>query len=302
MTITQLKYFLAICESGKIRIASERLHVSEPTISVAIKRLEDELGVQLFIRSRKQLTLTDAGIRLQEKAGKVVADFDRLKVEIRQPQGKFSVIRLGAPSTISETICPPLIAAFTESHPFVLFESHAFSPSETVQQIEEGKIDLAICDKPTILSQQLVSSLIIRSTMSGYVRDDHPLAGKEDVTPEMLRSEGLILLREKGLISDQIRQWFHDGGIEPNFFLYSNRELLNIIFSMIKQQGAVAFLLDELYTHNQQLQPFPPAHIATFSLSPPLSFDFVIIRKKGVSLSQDAHRFFEFCSQYPSSQ
>lgn len=298
MTITQLKYFLSICEFGKIRIASERLHVSEPTISVSIKRLEEELDEPLFIRSRGQLILTDKGRLLQEKAAEVVESFDNLKAELlRQPQN-FSVIRLGAPSTLSEYVCVSLISEFAEKYPSVLFETPTFSPLETAQQVEDEKIELAICDQLAVTSKQLVFSPIIHAPLSGYVRDDHPLAGQQNVVPQMMKDEKMILLRERGMISEEIKRWFHNGGVNPNIFLYSNREILSVTFAMIKRRNGVAFLLDDLYTRNEHMQPFPPEGIASFSLAPPLTFAIGIVRKKGVRLSKDAQRFFDFCSHY----
>ena len=114
----------------------------------------------------------------------------------------------------------------------------------------------------------------------------------------MLKDEPLVLLRESGMISAEIKVWFQNAGVHPNFFMYSNRDILSVTLSMIKRQNALAFLLDDLYVWNNQVQPFPPEGIASFSLDPPLSFDIGIIRKKGVKLSKDAQRFLDFCAHH----
>lgn len=296
MTIIQLRYFLSTCEFGKIRAASEQLHVSEPTISTAIRRLEEELGVPLFIRTKGQLSLTDTGKRLREKAAEAVEVFDRLETEMQQPREKFPVIRLGSPSTLSQHLCSPLISKFTAQYPSVLFETHTLSPQEAAQQVEDEKLELAVCDQFAVTSEQLIFSPILRSSLLGYVRDDHPLAGKAHVNPQMLKEEELILLRDKGTIAQTIKQWFRDGGVNPNLFSYSDREILSVTFSMIKRQSAIAFLLADLYAGNDGLQPFPPKGIASFSLEPPLSFGFGIVHKKGAKLSKNARLFLDFCS------
>lgn len=298
MTIIQLKYFLSICEHKKIRIAAEHLHVSEPTISVSIKRLEDEIGSPLFIRNRKQLSLTDKGKLLLTRATEVVESFDKLETELQSPKKRLKTIRLGAPSTLNIHVCTPLVAEFTEQYPSVYFETPTMSPPAAAQQVEAEQLELAICDRLAVTSHQLEFYPLIHSTLSGYVRPDHPLAGKDHVTPQMLKDEPLILLRESGMISDEIRNWFQSNGVHPNFFLYSNRDILSMTLSMVKRQNALAFLLDDLYAWNKQVQPFPPSDIARFTLAPPMSFDFGIIRKRGVKLSKDAQRFVDFCVQH----
>jgi DNA-binding transcriptional LysR family regulator len=295
MTIIQLKYFLTVCEFGKVRIASERLHVSEPTISISIKRLEKEIGAQLFVRDKKQLFLTDEGRHLLEKAADVVESFDRLELEMRQSQEKKTVIRLGAPSTLGEFLCSRLISEFTNKYPSVLFDIPPTSSVDGARQVEDGKIELAICDRLAVTSKQLVFSPIRRLVLYGFVRNDHPLAGKNNVSPRMLKDEKLILLSEKAITSREILRWFHDGGVNPNLFMYSNR--ISFSVSLIKRYNAVAFIYGGLLVDDA---PFPSGNISPFELDPALSFEIGIIRKKGVNLTKEAQRFFDFCSQCPS--
>ena len=295
MTIIQLKYFLSICKYGKIRIASEQLHVSEPTISVSIKRLEEELGAPLFIRNRNQLSLTSKGKLLLSRATEVVDSFDRLEAELQTPQKRFKTISLGAPSTLSIHVCSPLIVEFMEKYPSVFFETPTLSPEDAAQQVENEQLELAICDKMAVISNQLQYYPLVRSSLSGYVKSNHPLAGKENVTAEVLQNEPMILLRQRGMVSEEIKKWFHASGIQPNFFMYSNRDILSVTLSMIQKQNALAFLLDDLYLWNKQVHPFPPEGIASFSLDPPLTFEFGIIHKKNTKLSKEAKLFLDFC-------
>jgi DNA-binding transcriptional LysR family regulator len=291
MTITQLRYFLSICEFGKIRTTSERLHVSEPTISIAIKRLEEELGAHLFIRNKKQLTLTDEGIRLRDKAAEVVDSFDRLEAEIRQTRKKTPVIRLGTPSTLGEYLCSRLFAEFMEKYPLVFFELLPLSSIEAARQVMDAKIELAVCDQLAVTSEQLVFSPIVHSVLFGYVRNDHPLAGKKNVTAQILKDEKLILLNEKATISREIIRWFNKAGAEPNLFMYSNRASFSV--SMVKRYNAVTFFLGGLLSEKDHVLQFPPEN--RFELAPPLCFDIGIVRKNGVKLTKEAQRFFDFC-------
>ncbi|MDR1573484.1 MAG: LysR family transcriptional regulator [Clostridiales Family XIII bacterium] len=292
MTITQLRYFLSICEFGKIRTSSEHLHVSEPTISVSVKRLEEELGALLFVRDKKQLILTENGIRLREKAAKIVESFDRLEAEMRQSQKKPSVIRLGASSTFGEHLCSRLISEFMEKYPLILFELLPLSSVDAVQQVMDEKIELAICDQLAVTSKKLIFSLIVHTTLAGHVRNDHPLAGRKDVTAQTLKDEKLIMLSEKAIISREIIRWFNEANAEPNLFMYSNRPSFSI--SMVKRYNAVSFFLSGLLSESEQVWMFPPEN--RFELAPPLCFDIGIVRKRGLTLTKAAQRFFDFCS------
>jgi|GEM_PF-4581731 len=296
MTIIQLKYFLSVCEFEKIRIASEHLHVSEPTISISIKRLEEELGAPLFIRSRKHLTLTDEGQRLLERASDVVHSFDLLEAEMKRPRIKTPFILLGAPTTLSEYLCSRLISEYMEKNPSILFETMPISSDEAAKQVEDGKIELAICDRASTEGKPLEFSPILNSTLLGYVRNDHPLAGKENVTPQMLKDEKIILLNEKATISKAVIKWFRNADVEPKLFMYSNRASLTT--SMVNRHNAVAFLLDNLHARNTLDHEKSLENNSTFTLYSPLCFNFGIICKKGAALTVQAQQFFDFCSGY----
>lgn len=303
MTISQLKYFLAVCEFGKLRITSEQLHVSEPTISVSIKRLEEEVGSPLFIRDRKQLILTVEGQLLREKAAEVVESFDRLEREIQEMQQSRKtapVVRLGAPPTQGEHLCSRLVAEFMKIHPHVRFEIPTLSSFDGTRQVEEEKLELAISNQLAVTSDRLAFSPIIRSSLLGYVRDDHPLAGQTDVTPKMLKNEKLILISETSMTAREVLRWFRDAGVEPNLFMYSHRT--NFTISMIKESNALAFFLDDPMVVKATAVPFPPEGISPFTLAPPITLTFGIVRRRDAKLSKEANRFYEFCSHYQFEQ
>lgn len=297
MTIMQLKYFLAVCEFGTLRIASEHLHVSEPAISVSIKRLEDSLGAPLFIRDRKRMTLTETGKRLQENAVEVVASFDRLEEKMAQSRQKSQVIRLGVPTSLGEYLYSRFILEFTGENPSALFELVPFSSREAVRQLEDGKIELAVCNQLAITSDQLEFIPLFRSPLVGCVCSDHPLAGKEKVTPQMLKNEKLILTNEKAPITQETLRWFCDAGIEPNIFAYST--LVSFTTSIVSRHNAVTFLLDALFQSGHASALQGPG-FRSFTLDPPLVFTNGVARRKDVKLSKEAARFYEFCRHYAS--
>lgn len=294
MTIMQLKYFLAVCEYGTIRIASEHLYVSEPAISVSLKRLEDSLGFPIFVRDRKRMVLTEAGKQLRENAAEVVACFDRLDRKMTQLQQKMQVIRLGVPTSLGEYLYSRFVLDFIEDDPSTLFELIPLSSREAAQQLEQGKIELAVCDQSAVTSGQLEFTPLFHSSLVGRVCRGHSLAGKEKVTPQMLKNEKLVLINEKALVTQETIRWFHDAGVEPNIFAYSTR--VSFTTSLVSRHNAVTLLMDTLLENDQTVALQGP-EFRSFTLNPPLIFTTGIARRKNVTLSKNAFRFYNFCSR-----
>lgn len=289
MTITQLRYFVAICKYGKIRTAAERLFVSAPTLSVAIKNLEEELEVSLFIRNNGQLILTDAGSQLLQYANNILAECEGIETEVKRIKHGLSVIHIGAPSTLCEYPVAKLIEGFMEEHPLVLFEISQMSSLEAIKAVEEGKIDFAICDSLEVHSETLDSIPLAESSVGGYVPKDHPLAGAENVTPEVLGQEPLLLLSRRAMPSNEIIHWFQTAGVKPNFFMYQYREILSITFAMVRSHNAPVFLLDAMFKGTI------PDDIVRFSLDLPLRFKIVMACKAGRVLPESAQSFYKYC-------
>ena len=290
MTIIQLKYFLTVCELGRIRIAAERLHISEPTISVAIRRLEDDIGQPLFTRNRRQLDLTEAGKRFCARAQEVVDCFERLEADVESSRTGSHVLRIAAPSTLGEYLYVRFIPAFSEKHPSVLFETPPMTSVDAAQQVLDERMELAFCDQLAVTSPLLEFLPLVRTSMYCYVRRDHPLAVQPAATPELLRNEKIILWSERALISRELLRWFASSDVEMKPFMYSNRRSVSV--DMVRRHNAVAFCLE--FAGAQGGVPMPE-DLALVPLQPKLVFQLGLVRKKNAVLSRDAQRFFDFC-------
>jgi len=289
MTITQLRYFVAVCKYGKIRTAAERLFVSAPTLSVAVRNLEEELDVSLFIRSNGRLILTEAGKQLLQYANNILAECDGIEAEVKRIKNSMSVIHIGAPSTLCEYPAAKLIEGFMTEHPSVLFELSQMSSLEALQQLEEGKIDFAICDGQEVHSDTVESIELLESTVGGYVHKNHRLAGARNVTPQMLAEEPLLLLSRRAMPSNEIIHWFQTANINPNIFMYQFREILSVTFTMVRSHNAPVFLLDAMF------DGVIPDDISRFSLDFPLKFKILMACKTGRVLPEPARDFYNYC-------
>ena len=296
MTITQLRYFVAICKYGKIRTASERLFVSAPTLSVAIKNLEEELEVPLFHRNNGKLSLTEAGTELLRYANNILAECDNIDAGLKRLKNHLSVIHIGAPSTLCEHPISRLVEGHMKDRPSDLFQISQMSSHEAIEAVEEEKIDFAVCDSLEVNHDNLEIIPLLESSVGGFVHKDHHLAGRENVTPEELAMEPLLLLSRRAMPSNEIKRWFENAGVKPNFFMYQYREILPVTFAMVRCHNAPVFLLDE------QFKDAIPDDITRFSLDFPLKFRIVLARKKGRILPEPAKCFYQYCKKTTTVQ
>lgn len=158
MDIRQLEYFRKIAETGSISEAARQLHLSQPPLSCQLRGLEEELGVQLFQRSRQGVSLTAAGELLYQRAGELLRFADSAKLEVSQI-GQRQVLRLGMTST---TVVPvmPLISDFSRWNPTVHFEVHDGSSFSMYTLLLNGIIDLSVVRTPLRLDE--VEHLVLR--------------------------------------------------------------------------------------------------------------------------------------------
>ncbi len=299
MTFNQLKYFLAVCECGSLSAAAESLHISEPSISVAIKQLEEEFAFSLFHRVKKRLVLTEEGKLFQSKATEIINNISQLENQMKNLRKNTPSTSLATPVMAGVFLCSKLISAFSEQNPSTRFEMRELSSIEAAQQVAEGKLDIAIVNRNAVLCDRLDFSPIMETKVLGYVGKDHPLAHKEAVTPPMLKNEKLVLTGGKSITTQTLLRHFKETGVEPNIFMYSSRTLFTI--QVVKQYNAVAFFMEDLLTSNNDWAHGSFNDLASFSICPPIRFTLGSIRRKNAPLPNDALKFLDFCKHYKGS-
>jgi DNA-binding transcriptional LysR family regulator len=179
MDLYQIKYFLAIVETGGFTKASERLFVSQPSLSAGIKKLEQELGVILFERGGRRAVLTPAGQFFLEKAKAILSECQSVLQEMKSFRSQ-PVLRLGVLQSIRIGSLARLISAFRQEHPHVAIELRDGSPKELLYWLEKGEIDLAM----TVLhnANKTENSLtLFRQRFALAVASTHPFAQRKSI-------------------------------------------------------------------------------------------------------------------------
>jgi DNA-binding transcriptional LysR family regulator len=190
--LRHLRYFLAVVDELHFGRAAERLHIAQPPLSQAIRRLEEELGVQLFNRTSRVVTLTEAGGALATQAAIVLASFNVAVAETRRAGGMGDVLRVACvphlPLPFLQTFLEALDEAESAVHPQVTHLRF----TDQVQRLHDAELDIGIFRDVGEIDRLEVEPLFAGEALGVFVRKGHPLGERGAVGPEDLRSETLL--------------------------------------------------------------------------------------------------------------
>ena len=196
MTITQLKYVLAVAEYRNFTIASQNCFVTQPTLSMQIQKLEEELGILLFNRKKKPIQLTPIGEKIIMQAKVIVDESSRLQDVVDQQKGYVGgEFKLGIIPTIMPTLLPMFLSVFNKNYPKVKLKIEELTTEEIIKKLTEGHLDAAIAATP-LENKLLMERPLYYEPFVGFIPDNHPLSSKTTLNPEDLDIDSILLLED----------------------------------------------------------------------------------------------------------
>ena len=215
--LRHLRYFIAVAEELNFSRAAERLHMAQPPLSAAIRQLERELGVDLFIRTTREVSLTDAGRAFLDGARRTLADAERAAEDARRAgAGDLGRLRIAYSwSTRFETL-PALGRAFRASHPGVEVLAQEMWNARMAPAFANGSIDVAISLCPEIASE-LELAPIRKERLVALLPEHHPLAGQQAIPLSALSGEEIVLFPREiaPRLHDAFVAIYRRAGFEP---------------------------------------------------------------------------------------
>ena len=149
MTIVQFQYILAVAQYKNFSIAAEKCFVTQPTLSMQVQRLEEELDVLIFDRAKKPIRVTEIGEKILKQAESIVNESERIKSLIAQHKGFIGGrFRLGIIPTVAPTLLPMFLNNFTRKYPKVELKVEEMTTRECIRELNEGSLDVAIVATP----------------------------------------------------------------------------------------------------------------------------------------------------------
>ncbi len=204
MTIAQLKYLLAVAKHLNFTKAAQECHVTQPTLSMQIQKLEDELGVIIFDRVRKPIKITEIGKKIIEQAKTIVNESARINDLVQQEKGYIGgVYKLGIIPTLIPTILPMFLKSFIKKYPAVELEVFEVPTQQMIEQLQEGKLDAGIAATP-LEEEKIVEKPLFYEPFVGFIPETHRLFQKKVLEEQDLDVKDILLLDEGHCFRDNI--------------------------------------------------------------------------------------------------
>jgi LysR family hydrogen peroxide-inducible transcriptional activator len=196
MTITQLHYVLAVAEHQNFTKAARNCHVTQPTLSMQVQKLEEELNVQIFDRGKKPIELTAVGAKIVAQAKNIVAEAERINDIVDQEKGFIGgEFRLGIIPTVMPTLLPMFLKTFIKHFPMVKLKIEELNTDELINRIHEGHIDAAIAATPLRMNT-IKERVLFYEPFVGYISPNHRLTDKTAIEISDLDINDMLLLED----------------------------------------------------------------------------------------------------------
>jgi LysR family hydrogen peroxide-inducible transcriptional activator len=196
MTITQLKYTLAVAEYKNFTTASEHCFVTQPTLSMQIQKLEDELGIIIFNRKKKPIGLTSIGEKIIEQAKVIIDESTRINDIVDQQKGFIGgEFKIGIIPTIIPSLLPLFLKSFIKKFPKVNLLIEELTTDNMVKKLTEGHIDAGIAATP-LENESIKERVLYFEPFVGFVNEDHRLFSNKKLSIDDLDINDILLLEE----------------------------------------------------------------------------------------------------------
>lgn len=206
MTLTELRYIVAVARERHFGRAAQACFVSQPTLSVGIKKIEEELGISIFERGSNEITLTPVGEEIVAQAARTLEEAAAIKTIAQQSGDPLAhPLRLGAIYTIGPYLLPSILPVLRELAPnmqLLIQENYTASLRE---QLKQGKLDVAILSLPFEEPGMAVRELY-DEPFQVALPADHPWCGRDAIPPEEVGNEPVLLLGAGNCFRDQVLQ------------------------------------------------------------------------------------------------
>ncbi|NMD98026.1 LysR family transcriptional regulator [Selenomonas bovis] len=285
MELRQLEYFQMASRLRNITRAAERLRVSQPNITVAIKKLEAELGIQLFDRSQKQLALTPEGAVFLNRIELALRNIQDAVLEVNDyKQLQKGTIKIGIPPMMGAYLFPKIFSSFQKKYSHLDIYLHEEGSMSIREQLERDELDFGII----IISGASHNLQLLPMTTSQIVAcvpAGSPLADKERLTKDDIATANVIMLKEGSFLRQTILGKLKEQSITPNIVLESNQVVT--IKGLVASGVGISFLLDMVLEDAPGVKAIP--------LEEPLFVDVGLAWKKDRYISKAAQSFIDFC-------
>lgn len=239
MDIKSLQYFLEVAREENITRAAQKLCIAQPPLSRQLQKLEEELGVQLLIRGKRRVQLTEEGVFLKQQAEEIIALMERTKYQLGMVKSStYGTVSIAVTESCGAGVMCSLIRKFHEIYPGIHFQILAGSGDEVNQRMEQNLADIGIMREP--FDMETYDREFLKSEpWLAVMGKETPLARETGKTVPLSRLGGEDLIIPARLpIQEEINSWFNDAAQERNIFCVYNSPAA--IIPLVESGAAVA--------------------------------------------------------------
>lgn len=259
MDIRVLRYFIEIVKDGTISSAAHSLHISQPALSNQIHDLEAELGVTLFERGHRQITLTEDGYYLYERAQEIAALVDKTTYHLQSQEVISGVLGIGAGESQALQPVMDVVAQILRDYPDVRTNLVSGASATIRRQVDQGSLEFGVVMGREQLQNYNTLPLPAKNRWGLLMKEDHPLTKQKEIAPSDLIGQALITSSQSRL-QDSFRDWA--GSLVEQYHFVGNYNLLYNAELLVKAGAGIALAYDgiaNLYNQGLAFRPLQPA-------------------------------------------
>ncbi|MET0010768.1 MAG: LysR family transcriptional regulator [Candidatus Thiodiazotropha sp. 6PLUC9] len=286
MNLKQLSYFKAVVDQGGFSAAARHLHIAQPAISIAIRKLESELDLTLLQRSERQITVTTEGEVLLGHAERLLQQANVAELEMSELKGLTKgEVRIGIPSMLGSYYFPPFLMGFKHRYPELRLSVFEQGTRRLQEMIRAGELDLGVvvADAPPA---DLETRFLTREEMVACVPKDHPFAKQECISMEEFFSHELVVFKQGYFLREFIDRFSHQRQQEPIIAFETN--LIPLTKAIVRQGFGITTFLRMVIEQDVQQD------LVAVPFSEPVFLDLSLAWKKGGYLSRADRAFVDY--------
>lgn len=290
MEIRVLRYFLTVVREESITKAADVLHITQPTLSRQLSQMEDDLGVRLFHRGTRKITLTNEGMLLRRRAEEILQLVDNTEKELVEQEERIEgKITIGCGELASVQILSELIGDFSKNHPGVSYDIFTATADLVKEQMDKGLIDIGLLLEPVDIEKYEFIRLNTREKWVVLMRTNDELAKKESVSAKDL-SELPMIMPQRLNVQNELASWFGDYYADLHVLFTSN---LNTNGAVMVRNGLGYSVVIE-----GSVPFWDQSKITYRPLSPELTATCVLAWKRQQPFSLAARKFIEHAKSF----
>lgn len=283
MDLRNLRYFLAVAEAGGFTAAAEQLHIAQPAVSMAIRKLEQTLDLPLFDRQERRVRLTDEGEVLLRHARSILQAVEDAERDMRELHTlERGEVRVGIPSMLGSYYFPPILMAFRHRYPGIRLEVIEAGTRKLQQMIHAGEIDMGVIVSDTP-PEDLETHRFLRAQMMAILPADHALASAPCISYDAFFAEELVMFKEGYFHREVIDRISREAGVTPQIGFEAN--LIPLIKQIVSHGYGITTLLEMVVADDPSLVAVP--------FTPEVWLELSLAWRKGHRLSRANQTFVD---------